>query len=240
MNAVVIINIIIINSLIKAQPAYLLISLSTDQSLEIDMITFKAVNKTLSISENNLLFLSSSCSFSFLQVNKTYIIEWKCLDDKPNAKHICNMLCFPIYLLLKVQILLLSCSADAKCLLLFKRWFHVTRVTLCLYERDPEHLNPAQGFKGQNSLGALIPFCSSRRYTYLLMDFYALFIFLHWLKKKKKLLIFFFFLLIILSHKGAMTLEAFHNVFAWPALVKCLPVSQELSLNVRVQNTVIL
>lgn len=149
------------------------------------------------------------------------------------------MLCFPVYLLLKVQILLLSCSADAKCLLLFKRWFHVTRVTLCLYERDPEHLNPAQGFKGQNSLGALIPFCSGRRYTYLLMDFYALFIFLHWLKKKKKKLLI-FFLLIIFSHKGAMTLEAFHNVFAWPALVKCLPVSQELSLNVRVQNTVIL
>lgn len=94
-------------------------------------------------------------------------------------------------------------------------------VTLCLYERHPEHLNPAQGFKGQKHSG-----CARGNMGFSqLSDLYALFIFCTDFKWKSTAILFDY-----VSHKGAMMLEAFRNVFAWPALVKRLPVSQELSL----------
>lgn len=122
------------------------------------MVAFKPVDQTLCQSQKTSFFSSffpPAASVSYKSTRGLSLSEsvgWY----KPNAKHICNILSFPVYLL-KVQILLCWCSADAKGVFVLKRWFHVTGVCVCVCASEPEHLNPPQGFKGQKLSGCAHP-----------------------------------------------------------------------------------
>lgn len=85
-NAVFIINIININSLIKAQPAYLLISLSTDQAIRNKHSYIQSSRlDTVNIWKTIFSFLVLPAASVFYKSTR-YIIEWKCLDDKTECK----------------------------------------------------------------------------------------------------------------------------------------------------------
>lgn len=109
---------------------------------------------------------------------------------------------------------------------IFICWLSVTLVSHCACTSVTSSIwIRLKDLKGKNTPGALAGIWDFRSCRHWQTDLYALFIFCTDFKWKSTAFLFYYF-----SHKGAMMLEAFRNVFAWPALVKRLPVSQELSL----------